>query len=82
MLFPGAMANAMYIKTGDRTWHFLFTLRHHRLLVFVQTRTDVSISGFGYVQRVLGARWTVEITIFISVSLPKLRQPVNTLRAN
>ena len=58
-LFPDAMANAMDMKTRDRTWHFFVTLRHHRVLVFVQTRTDVSVSGFGCVQRVLGARCTV-----------------------
>jgi len=63
-LFPGAMANAMDMKTRDRTWHFFVTLRHHRVLVFVQTRTDVSVSGFGCVQRVLGARWTVEVNFF------------------
>ena len=78
-LFPGAMANAMDMKTRDRTWHFFVTLRHHRVLVFVQTRTDVSVSGFGCVQRVLGARWTVEVNFFFSASLPKLRQPVYTL---
>ena len=81
-LFPGAMANAMDMKTRDHTWHFLVTLRHHRVLVFVQTRTNVSVSGFGCIQRVLGARWTVEVNFFFSASLPKLRQPVYTLMAN
>ena len=52
------------MKTRDRTWHFFVTLRHHRVLVFVQTRTDVSVSGFGCVQRVFGARWTVEVNLF------------------
>ena len=63
-LFPGAMANAMDMKTRDRTWFFFVTLRHHRVLVFVQTRTDVSVSGFDCVQLVLGARWTVELYFF------------------
>ena len=81
-LFPGAMANAMDMKTRDRTWHCFVTLRHHRVLVFVQTRKDVSVSGFGCVQRALGARWTVEVNFFFSASLPKLRQPVNTFMAN
>ena len=80
-LFPGAMANAMDMKTRDRTWHLFVTLRHHRVLVFVQTRTDVSVSGFDCVQLVLGARWTVEVNFFFSASLPKLSQPVNTLMA-
>ena len=80
-LFPVAMANAMDMKTRDRTWHFFVTLRHHRVLVFVQTRKDVSVSGFGCVQRVLGARWTVEANFFFA-ALPKLRQPVNTFIAN
>ena len=67
-LFPGAMANAMEMKTRERTWHFFVTLRHHRVLAFVQTRTDFSVSGFGCVQRVSGARrWTVDVNFFFGV---------------
>ena len=61
----------MDMKTRDRTWHFFVTLRHHRVLVFVQTRTDVSVSGFGCVQLVLGARWTVEVNFCFVVVIAK-----------